>query len=111
MIIAFAVFNEKDVDCVTFVAAKSVNKMLYLSFYIKRTIVVPCDFFRGSLTPMTKTILPAEQILLSTRRHYLTPQLGMMQDTQRPALPALSSTCAQIHGGRGTCCWLPFLLP
>lgn len=44
MIIAFAVFNEKDVDCVTFVAAKSVNKMLYLSFYIKRTTLVSCNF-------------------------------------------------------------------
>lgn len=102
MIIAFAVFNEKDVDCVTFVAAKSVNKMLYLSFYIKRTVVVPCDFFRCSLIPMTKIIFTAEQMLLSTQRHYLTPQLGMMLDTQRPALPVLSSTCAQIHSGRGT---------
>lgn len=44
MTIAFAVFNEKDVDCVTFVAAKSVNKTLYLSFYIKRTTIVSCNF-------------------------------------------------------------------
>lgn len=50
-------------------------------------------------------------MLLSTQRHYLTPQLGMMLDTQRPALPALSSTCAQIHSGRGTWCRLPFLPP
>lgn len=68
MTIAFAVFNEKDVDCVTFVAAKSVNKMLYLSFYIKRSVVVSYDFFRCSIIEMARVLHTTKKILLLTRR-------------------------------------------